>query len=191
MESLHSGPGIDSWQMRNIWAAVMKKIHTGLANKNFNQPSGIVTATICKTTGCIATATCTDTYTDIFTQDNMPDKCQGHGNQDICEESGKIANQYCPVDKVKKVTYGGVVPKEALNLWKPLGNPSVVSHNKVEETCTIHKKPEEPAKVETKKENTNTVSSDKTNTTTTDKTNTTTTNETTSGESASNKTKKQ
>lgn len=175
----------------NIWAAVMKKIHTGLANKNFNQPSGIVTATICKTTGCIATATCTDTYTDIFTQDNMPDKCQGHGNQDICEESGKIANQYCPVDKVKKVTYGGVVPKEALNLWKPLGNPSVVSHNKVEETCTIHKKPEEPAKVETKKENTNTVSSDKTNTTTTDKTNTTTTNETTSGESASNKTKKQ
>ena len=159
-----------------IWSSVMKDIHKGLTNKNFNKPStGIVTKTICKDTGGVATSSCTNTYSEIFSTDNVPENCQGHGTQKICTESGKIANEYCPADKVKTVSYGGVVPKEQLKLWNTI-NPSKISGQRIDEVCTIHKKTEEKKeenKNEVKnevKENTNTVKNDtienKTNTTT-------------------------
>lgn len=132
-----------------LWSSIMKDIHKGLENKNFNTPStGIVTKTICKDTGGVATNTCTNTYTESFTTDNVPETCQGHGTQKICTESGKVANEYCPADKVKTVSYGGVIPKEQLKLWNTL-NPSKVASEKIEDVCTIHKKPE--VKEETKK----------------------------------------
>lgn len=131
----------------NIWAAVMKSVHTGLPKKNFNSPNGIVTATVCSTTGCIATSSCTNTYTEIFTSDNMPQNCQGHGVQNICQASGKISNEFCPADQVKRVSFGGVVPKEQLGLWKPIGSASKTGTEQVKDVCDIHKKPEEPANV--------------------------------------------
>ena len=143
-----------------LWSSVMKDIHKGLANKNFNTPStGIVTKTICKDTGGVATTTCTNTYSEIFTSDNVPENCQGHGTQRICTESGKLANEYCPADKVKTVSYGGVIPKEQLKLWNTI-KPSKSSSEKIEETCTIHTKPAEnpkPAEVKNEVTNTNTV----------------------------------
>ena len=126
-----------------LWSSIMKDIHKELENKNFNTPStGIVTKTICKDTGGVATNTCTNTYTESFTTDNVPETCQGHGTQKICTESGKVANEYCPADKVKTVSYGGVIPKEQLKLWNTL-KKSKVSSEKIDEVCTIHKKTEE------------------------------------------------
>ena len=182
----------------NIWAAIMKDIHKDLQNKNFNKPNGIVTATVCKTTGCVATSSCTDTYTEIFTQDNMPEKCEGHGTQNICQESGKVANEYCPAEQVKKVSYGGVVPKEKLNLWKPIGAASSTSKEKIDEVCTIHTKPvEEPVNTPTNTINTNTTNPTNTTTNTTNTNNTTNTstggnktNTSTGGNTIGNKTKK-
>ncbi len=161
-----------------IWAAIMKNIHKGLPNKNFNVPSsGIVTANVCKLTGCIATATCTDVYSEIFTADNMPSNCEGHGVQNICQVSGKVANEYCPIEQVKRVSYGGVVPKEKLGLWKPIGAASRTGTQEVTDICDVHKKPEEP------KVNTNTVTN---NTTTNTTTNNTVTNSTSSNTTATN-----
>ena len=58
-----------------MWASIMKDIHKGLTNKNFNKPtSGLTQASVCKITGCLATNSCTDTYTEIFTTDNLPQK---------------------------------------------------------------------------------------------------------------------
>lgn len=125
-----------------IWSTVMKNIHNGLPNKTFSKPSGIVTANICKVTGCIATSSCTDTYTEMFTSDNMPTTCEGHGKQVICKDTGKVANEYCP--NKEEQDYGGVIPKEKLGLWTPVSGSSKVGREKVNETCTVHKKPEEP-----------------------------------------------
>ena len=147
-----------------LWSVIMKNIHKDLANKNFNKPNGIVTATVCMQTGCIATSTCTDTYSEIFTSDNMPEKCEGHGVQDICQASGKIANEYCPREQVQKVSYGGVVPKEKLGLWKPVGAASRTGREEIKETCDIHKKPEEKPVTNTTNSNTNTVNNISTNT---------------------------
>lgn len=164
-----------------LWSEIMKRIHKDLANKNFNKPNGIVTATVCTQTGCIATSTCTDTYSEIFTSDNMPEKCEGHGVQEICQESGKIANEYCPREQVQRISYGGVVPKEKLGLWKPVGAASKTGREEITETCNIHKKPEERPVTNTNT-NTNTVNNETTNTNST----TNTTNNTSSENNTTN-----
>ena len=159
-----------------IWDYVMTDIHKNLSKASFQKPGGIVQQTVCKKTGCLATTGCTDTYTEIFTSNNLPEKCQGHGTQTICEETSKLANEYCPTKK--EVNYGGTVPKEQLNLWKPVNGKASTSEEKVEETCDVHKKPEEkPVEPEKPKENT----TNTTNTNTTNTTNNTTGNNTTSG----------
>ncbi len=146
----------------SIWDAVMTKIHTGLASASFQRPSGIVEQTVCRTTGCLATTGCTNTYTEIFTQDNLPEKCEGHGSQTICTESNKVATQYCEqYCAVRQNYYGAVVPKEKLGLWKPLNGTSS-SGTKINETCTLHTKPKEEEPVEN---TTNTTRGNTTNTT--------------------------
>ena len=127
-----------------IWSTIMKDIHKNLPNANFNKPTGLVEKTICNTTGCIATSSCTSTSTEVFTPDNLPETCEGHGVQKICTESGKLATEYCP--STKSQSFGGVVPKEELGLWKPINRSSAVGSAKVSETCTIHTKPEETKK---------------------------------------------
>ena len=72
-----------------IWDAVMTDIHQGLPSATFTRPEGTVDAKVCRRTGCLASSRCTDTYMEIFTQDNMPETCQSHST----------------------------VPKERLNLW--------------------------------------------------------------------------
>lgn len=140
-----------------LWSSIMKDIHKGLANKNFNKPStGLVQKTICKYTGGVATSSCTNTYTETFTTDNVPENCQGHGTQKICTESGKVANEYCPADKVKTVSYGGVIPKEQLKLWNTI-NKSKSSSEKIDEVCTVHTKKIEEKTPNENKTPTNTV----------------------------------
>jgi penicillin-binding protein 1A len=160
-EPLKVGKTVYSVDGRNpagqLWSSIMKDIHKGLANKNFNKPStGLVQKTICKDTGGVATSSCTNTYTETFTTDNVPENCQGHGTQKICTESGKVANEYCPADKVKTVSYGGVIPKEQLKLWNTI-NKSKSSNEKIDEVCTVHTKKIEEKTPNENKTPTNTV----------------------------------
>ena len=75
-----------------IWDAVMTDIHKELPGATFVRPEGIVERTVCRTTGCLASRNCTNTYTEIFTEDNLPEQCTNHRK----------------------------VPKETLGLWTPL-----------------------------------------------------------------------
>ena len=157
-----------------IWDAVMTDIHKDLEGERFEQPSGIVTQTVCRTTGCLATTGCTDTYEEIFASNNLPEKCQGHGSQRICSESGKVATEYCSqYCTVRTNNYGSVIPKEELNLWEPVSGRK---HNgtKIEEVCNIHTKPKEEPAVEEPKEDNNKTNTNKTNTTNSGNTNTNT-----------------
>lgn len=131
-----------------IWDEVMTAIHKGLQGATFTRPSGIVEQTICRNSGCIATTGCTDTYKEIFTSDNLPSQCEGHGTQTICSESGKVATEYCSqYVETKQNSFGGVVPKEKLQLWKPMnGSSNASAKGKVDETCDIHTKPKEVEK---------------------------------------------
>ena len=124
-----------------IWSSIMKDIHKDLENAKFTKPSGIVEATVCKVSGCLASNSCGETYKEMVTSDNMPEKCEGHGTQKICTESNKIATQYCP--NVKTNYYGGVIPTEQNKPWKTIGSVKTSSGSKISETCTIHTEPEE------------------------------------------------
>ena len=126
-----------------IWDSVMTAIHKDLENATFTRPSGIVEETVCRTTGCLATTGCTNTYTEIFTQDNLPEQCEGHGSQTICSESGLVATEYCSqYCEVRQNYYGAVLPKEQLGLWTPLNGTSS-SGTRVNGVCTLHTEPKE------------------------------------------------
>lgn len=153
-----------------IWDAIMTDIHKNLQNATFVKPDGIVEQTVCKTTGCLATTGCNVTYKEIFTTDNLPEKCQGHGSQSICSESNKVATEYCSqYCEVKTNYFGATVPKEQLQLWKPVNGASVVGGKKIEEICDIHtkaKEVEKPKETEKPKENTTNTTNSTGNTTT-------------------------
>lgn len=156
-----------------IWDNVMTTIHKDLPKATFTRPDGIVEQTVCRATGCMATTGCTNTYKEIFTSDNLPEKCEGHGSQVICSESGKVATEYCAqYVEITVNTYGGVVPKEKLQLWKAVNSSTSSGKGKIEGTCTIHTKPKEVEKP--KNNTTNTTPGNKTNTTNTTNTNNTT-----------------
>lgn len=136
-----------------IWADAMSKIHSGLASSRFKQVSNIVSATICRETGKLASDKCTNKYVEIFEKGTIPQSCDGHIGHTICSESKLLANEYC---KATETTYEKYVPeKERLGLWATKGN---IEETKIPETyCTIHKKTEEPKKPDetTKPENPN------------------------------------
>ena len=75
-----------------IWDAVMTDIHRDLPTATFVRPEGIIERTVCRTTGCLASRSCTNTYTEIVTEDNLPEQCTNHRR----------------------------VPKETLGLWTTL-----------------------------------------------------------------------
>ena len=144
-----------------LWDNVMTTIHKNLENATFTRPSGIVEQTVCRTTGCLATTGCNNKYTEIFTQDNLPEQCEGHGSQTICSESGLVATDYCSqYCDVRQNYYGEVIPKEQLGLWTPVNGLSS-SGTRINGVCTLHTqpKPEEPERPNPNTNTTNTTNS--------------------------------
>lgn len=172
-----------------IWDAIMTDVHRDLPNASFIKPEGIVQQAICKSTGCIATEGCADVYTEIFTSDNMPEVCKGHGSQQICSETNMEATEYCSqYCEVTTNYYGAVIPKESLNLWKAVNGGSGTGRIRVEGTCTAHTKPKEVVTTTTtikkpEESNTNTEKKDDK-----ENTNTTSENTNTSGDGGTNTT---
>ena len=99
-----------------LWAQVMKKVHSDLSSSTFEKPSNIVSATICKDSGKLATDGCTSTYTEYFVKGTVPDYCEGHVTLTICTDTGKIATENCPNKEEK--TYPKKPEKEENGNWK-------------------------------------------------------------------------
>ena len=120
----------------NIWAAIMKDVHADLPNKRFEKPSNIVSATICKDSGKVATSSCARTTTEYFVKGTVPGKCEGHQKLKICKDTGKIANEYCT--NVEEKTFLVKPEKETKGLWQTnYGTKFDIPT----ETCTEHKEP--------------------------------------------------
>ena len=119
-----------------IWDAVMTKVHSGLESSRFEKPSGVVSATICRASGKKATSKCTDTYSEIFVEGTVPGECDAHSNSaEVCEDTGLLANEYCPHKITKYYSY--LVEKERLGLWN---NISSSVSNAPNTYCTEHSK---------------------------------------------------
>ncbi len=87
-----------------IWKAVMSRIHEGLAYKDFTQPDGIVTATVCAKSGKLAVAGVCDcdprgsqVYTEYFEEGTQPTEyCDKHYRGTVCTQTHMFATSACP-----------------------------------------------------------------------------------------------
>ena len=104
---------------RNIWRQSMKRIHADLEYKDFETPSSISTAIVCKDSGLLPLAGACEScqkgnsvYEEYFANGTVPTAtCDHHVALDICSETGKIANANCPASGiVKKVFIIGADP---------------------------------------------------------------------------------
>lgn len=105
---------VSGWSLSpssQIWTSVMRQAHSGLKGRTFAQdrPDGVVTATVCRDSGLLATDNCKHdergdrTYTEYFVKGTVPTKqCETHVKVEICKETGKIAKEFCP-EKEEKV----------------------------------------------------------------------------------------
>ena len=123
-----------------IWSAAMTKIHEGLESSRFKVPSNIITATICRDSGKLASDTCTNTYAEIFGKGTIPQSCGGHTGYLICKDTNLLANEYCKNTEMIYKQY--LIEKEKLGLWTTASNAqeTVIP----EAYCEIHQKVEEP-----------------------------------------------
>lgn len=85
-----------------IWAAIMKDLHKDLKNKSFEKPSGVVTASVCKDSGLLATDECKDdprgsrVYKEYFAKGTVPtDYCSCHVVAEVCKETGDLPCDDC------------------------------------------------------------------------------------------------
>lgn len=91
----------------------MERIHENLEYKDFTQPDGIVTATVCKKSGKLAVEGLCDcdprgsmVETEYFAAGTEPTEvCDHHISATICTASGMLANEFCPVENRQTSVY--------------------------------------------------------------------------------------
>lgn len=96
-----------------LWKNVMSRIHEGLEYKDFTQPDGIVTATVCKKSGKLAVEGLCDcdprgsmVETEYFAAGTEPTEvCDHHISATICTISGMLANEFCPAENRQTSVY--------------------------------------------------------------------------------------
>ncbi len=124
---------------KKIWKSVMSRLHEGLPYKDFTQPSGIVTASVCKESGKLAIAGVCDSdprgscvYTEYFAAGTQPTEyCDHHTLANICNESGQLAGANCPVTSLsQRVFVIGGTPGTEDNDYLLLDGYTTV--------CTLH-----------------------------------------------------
>lgn len=118
---------------QQIWARIMKDIHSDLDDAEFEEPSGITSARICLQSGKLATKSCTQTYTEIFKAGTVPGYCDGHDKVKVCKASGKLATEYCP--EVEEKAFAVTPEKEVNPAWKPINGKT---YTRPTEKCDEH-----------------------------------------------------
>jgi penicillin-binding protein 1A len=127
----------------------MSRIHEDLEYKDFEQPSGIQTELVCKTSGKLAQDHLCEydqrgsmVFSEFFAQDNMPtEECDKHISVNICTESGMVAGAFCPTDGIESVVY----VKSAVDKLTGLDDSGstndagyVITEEELNNTCTLH-----------------------------------------------------
>ncbi len=124
-----------------IWFNVMKSVHQDKETKEFTRPDNIVSATICKDSGKVATEKCKNTYSEVFVRGTEPGKCDGHVTEKVCKETNKLATEFCP--DTEERTYTDEIDTEKKGNW----NTHSISETSVppKDTCDVHTKAQEIA----------------------------------------------
>lgn len=111
-----------------IWKKVMSRIHEDLANKDFEKPDSITSATVCAGSGKLPIPGLCDgmVKTEYFAKGTEPTEyCDVHVAGEACVESGMLATDACNVHEYRVIT---LQPEDNSVIGSPLIAPS----------CTLH-----------------------------------------------------
>ncbi|WMI82251.1 transglycosylase domain-containing protein [Anaerotignum sp. MB30-C6] len=130
-----------------IWRTVMNQVHSGLSNKAFEKPGGLVSQSYCSASGDIPSELCGQdyygytTHSDIAASDfkGPTSVCTKHKVFTVCSESGNLVSEKCPsnthMDVVLAVGENGNI------IGKPSSIPSGRMDIDISKTCTMEHKP--------------------------------------------------
>ena len=98
-----------------IWKAVMRRIHEGRTERDFNMPEGIIQVNVCRKSGKLAIEGVCDSdprgsmvYTEYFAEGTEPtEPCDHHAKLTVCADTGLIANDFCPNKRTQVYIIGG------------------------------------------------------------------------------------
>ncbi|MBQ9562880.1 MAG: transglycosylase domain-containing protein [Lachnospiraceae bacterium] len=101
----------DSNYHKVLWRRIMEKVHENLeVIREFEQPEGITTATVCRKCGKLATSKCSNfiggslAHREFFAAGTVPtDYCDCCVTLTICSETGMLATDLCPETKTVTV----------------------------------------------------------------------------------------
>lgn len=133
---------IDTYPYNSLfmWNRIQQQLHENKPAASFTVPAGIVSASVCRDSGKIATDACrkdprgSREITDIFASGAIPtDTCTVHKEAEVCTKTGKLAGQYCEKTTRSFITRDGPEPNIKSHDW---------GYMMPKETCTECKKPE-------------------------------------------------
>ena len=135
-----------------IWDGVMEQIHEGLAGVKFadTRPNNVTTATICKSSGKIATDICrkdprgNQVYTEYYIKGTVPtETCTCHVEVEVCIDTGLLANEYCEHKETKVYI---TRPETEIGNWSKAADAQYMLT--ITEYCKTHLAPVVPEKPE-------------------------------------------
>lgn len=88
-----------------LWKKVMSEVHETLPNADFTtSDAGMKEVTVCAQTGLLQGDLCKALTTIKVPEGAAPVlTCDGHIYMSVCTESGRLSNEYCPVEGVQTV----------------------------------------------------------------------------------------
>lgn len=155
--------GSNTTYPKNIWKAIMSRVHEGLEYKDFPTPSGITSATVCSKSGLLPIEGTCDSdprgsmlITEYFDASTVPsDLCDHHVTLTICNDTGTLANAYCPNTTTSVYIVGGEEGTADSNY--------LAREDLLNSQCTIHNAgsvaPAEPTTTDTTTSSTGSVNS--------------------------------
>lgn len=121
-----------------MWRDIMQVAHEGLEVKQFEKPSGIVSAQVCLDSGKAPTELCaldprgSRVQTEIFIEGTQPvELCDLHVAVDIDISTGKLASPNCPAELVQTKVF----LNKTLNPRAALGDDAYIVPTEI---CTVH-----------------------------------------------------
>ena len=102
--TIRSRPAIFTTRItKNLWSAIMSRIHENLPVRQFEQPDSVETAYVCKKSGLLAVdGVCTGdprgsmAYTEYFAKGTTPTKsCDVHTAVKVCSSTGLLPTATC------------------------------------------------------------------------------------------------
>lgn len=125
---------------KEIWRAIMARLHEGLEYREFTRPEGLTAATVCRKSGKLAVDGLCDldprgsmVETEYFANGTVPTEyCDHHVSATICGESGMLANEFCPEESKQTRIYitGGS--------WDSQDGQYLLTDELAQSSCPLH-----------------------------------------------------